>query len=368
MGGLLLPPPLPISGGRLTAIRPTVTANPATMGCRKMDYKIISGDGHIDLRWLPHDAFVSNAPAKWKDKVPQVVETAEGLRWYVEGVDILTRPLGGLGNMANPERGRSQHIDRMYELGFYDGGSHPTDPELRIRDQDIDGVGAEVIYGILAISRSIEDKELLRVTYELNNTWAAEFCKSNPERLIVLACLPNDDPEIAAAELRRCAKLGLRGADWAVSTATKPLWHRDWDPLWAAADECQTPISFHTTGFPVRQVSDDEVPPESVDARRATSLTVFQIAGAEFLAGIIFSGALERYPGMKFVLGECGASWIPYVLGRMDEEYEDQFRHLFPMKPSAYWRRQGYTTFQHETTIADIIHLVGEDNVVWGSD
>src|SRR5712691_3755005 len=48
--------------------------------------------------------------------------------------------------------------------------------------------------------------------------------------------------------------------------------------------------------------------------------------GAEFLASIVFSGALERYPGMKFVLGECGASWIPYVLGRMDEEYEDQFR------------------------------------------
>ena len=333
-----------------------------------MDYKVISGDGHIDLRWLPHDAFVSNAPAKWKDQVPQVVETAEGLKWYVEGVDITTRPFGGLGSMTNPERGRSQHIDRMYELGFYDGGSHPSDPALRIRDQEIDGVQAEVIYGILAISRSIEDKELLRVTYELYNTWAAEFCKAAPDRLVALACIPNDDPEIAAAELRRCAKMGLKGADWAVSTASSPLWHHDWDPLWAAADECDMPISFHTTGFPVRQGTEEQQSGSSADARRGTFLTVFQIAGAEFLASIIFSGALERYPGMKFVLGECGASWIPYVLGRMDDEYEDQFRHLFPRKPSEYWRRQGYTTFQHETTIADVIHLVGEDNVVWGSD
>ena len=38
------------------------------------------------------------------------------------------------------------------------------------------------------------------------------------------------------------------------------------------------------------------------------------------------------------------------------------------MKPSDLWRRQGYTTFQHESTFADVAHLVGEDNVIWGSD
>ena len=40
-----------------------------------MEYKVISGDGHIDLRWLPHDLFVSHAPAQWKDQVPQVRDT-----------------------------------------------------------------------------------------------------------------------------------------------------------------------------------------------------------------------------------------------------------------------------------------------------
>lgn len=31
-------------------------------------------------------------------------------------------------------------------------------------------------------------------------------------------------------------------------------------------------------------------------------------------------------------------------------------------------RRQGFTTSQHETTLADVLHLVGEDNIIWGSD
>lgn len=49
-----------------------------------MKNKIISGDGLIDLKWLPHDLFVSGAPAQWKDRVPQVVETSEGKRWYAK--------------------------------------------------------------------------------------------------------------------------------------------------------------------------------------------------------------------------------------------------------------------------------------------
>ena len=40
----------------------------------------------------------------------------------------------------------------------------------------------------------------------------------------------------------------------------------------------------------------------------------------------------------------------------------------FSLKPSDFWKRQGYTTYQHETIVADVVHLVGEDNILWGSD
>ena len=226
-----------------------------------------------------------------------------------------------------------------------------------------------MIYGILGISRLLENRELRRFVLATYNDWAAAFQQANPQRLVPLACIPNDDPELAAAELRRCARLGLKGADFAVSTAVKPIWHRDWDPLWAAAAECHIPLSFHTVGYPVRLPADEQMARGYDAQRRAISISMFQIAGAEFLASIIFSGALERHPGMQFVLGECGAGWIPYVLERMDEEYDDQFSQLgFALKPSEYWRRQGYTTFQHENILAEVIHLVGEDNVMWGSD
>ncbi len=103
-----------------------------------MEYNIISGDSHIDFWWLPHDLFTSTVSAKWKDKVPQVVETKEGRSWFAEGKDL--GYFYSLARLQPPERGVSKHTDRMFEVGFFNGPSHPTTPELSIKDQEIDGV------------------------------------------------------------------------------------------------------------------------------------------------------------------------------------------------------------------------------------
>ncbi len=318
---------------------------------------------------MPGDAFTARASSQWIDRVPRIVETEHGPRWFADGIDLMTLPHNSQANMVLPKRGVSKHVDRMYEVGFYDGPSHPVTPEVRIKDQEIDGVDSEVIYGIFAMQRLIKDRTLLKVIYQLYNDYVADLVKFNPDRLIGLGCIPNDDPNDAAAEVRRAAALGIKGVDFGVATASKPIWHRDWDPLWEAVQECGIPISFHTSGVPIREPDDDEMAAAYKDQVLATRLTMFQMVGGEFLSGIVFSGALERYPRMTFILGECGVGWLPYVLSRMDEEYEDQFRHLgLSMKPSEYWRRQGYTTFQHEPNVAELIHLVGVDNVMWGSD
>ena len=85
---------------------------------------------------------------------------------------------------------------------------------------------------------------------------------------------------------------------------------------------------------------------------------------------MILSGALERNPGLKVVLGESGIGWIPYFLDRMDYEWEDQFRHNLDltMKPSEYWRRQCKATFQNDEVGVQLLNFLGEDTLMWASD
>jgi len=101
----------------------------------------------------------------------------------------------------------------------------------------------------------------------------------------------------------------------------------------------------------------------------AVHITGFQMHMSGFLMGLIFSGALERHPGLKVVIGEAGIGWIPYVLDHMDLEWEDQFKDLeLKMKPSEYWKRQCYATYQTDPVGVRLIDLLGEDNVMWGND
>jgi predicted TIM-barrel fold metal-dependent hydrolase len=102
---------------------------------------------------------------------------------------------------------------------------------------------------------------------------------------------------------------------------------------------------------------------------RLVRSSLFQLDTMEVLVSVIASGACERYPDFRFVLGESGVTWLPYVFDRMDTEYHDRARALgFTLKPSDYFRRQGYVTYQQDQYLEPIVPLIGEDNIIWGAD
>jgi hypothetical protein len=91
-------------------------------------------------------------------------------------------------------------------------------------------------------------------------------------------------------------------------------------------------------------------------AARAAGITNFQMLMADVLLSMIFCGLLERHPGFKVVIGEAGIGWIPYVLNRMDAEWEDLFKELdLKMPPSEYWRRQCNSTYQTDPVGSDLV-------------
>jgi predicted TIM-barrel fold metal-dependent hydrolase len=98
----------------------------------------------------------------------------------------------------------------------------------------------------------------------------------------------------------------------------------------------------------------------------------------EALAAVIFSGALERYPGLKIVLAETGIGWLPYLLERMDDTYRKfldapEFWRShgglpLTMPPSEYFRRQVWATFQTDRAGLRLLDAIGADRVMWASD
>ena len=122
-----------------------------------MKYNVISADCHIDLIWLPPDLFTGRAATALKDRMPYVTEGEKGPMWVSnQGAQFgLQCGVGSAGREYVP--GVIHRSDRMASTGLYDPEQREirrlTDPDLRLQDQDRDGVQGEVLYGILGASQ-----------------------------------------------------------------------------------------------------------------------------------------------------------------------------------------------------------------------
>ena len=338
-----------------------------------MQYEIISADCHIDLPWLPPDLFTSQAVEKYRDRMPFVEETSNGPQWVSKaGAQFgLQNGMGSAGRRYIP--GQIHRSDRMAAQGLYSDGEKGirrlSDPELRIKDQDLDGVQAEVLYGVLGASMRLNDDEAATELLRIYNEWLADFCAVAPERFAGLASIPSHNVNAAVTEIQSVAHRGvLKGIEVANSHDMAPLFDPSWEPVWEVANEAQLPIHYHTIG-PKNDYNFEGMAPLQRRQAFAVHITSFQLAMSKIIMEIIYGGVLESYPNLKVVIGESGIGWIPYVLDHMDLEWEDQFKDLtLKMKPSDYWKRQCFATYQSDPIGLRLLDILGEDNVMWGSD
>ena len=100
-------------------------------------YNIVSADSHLDLAYLPSDTFTSRVPDAWRDRVPRAIDNENGRAW-VAG-EHGEHKLGRLGGSTC----RNRRNIRMEEVGFRAEDRRPARQDLRIEDQEKDGVDAE---------------------------------------------------------------------------------------------------------------------------------------------------------------------------------------------------------------------------------
>jgi len=311
---------------------------------------LMSADDHLDIHAMPPDVWSSRLPAAWRDRGPRVEETEDGPWWICEGRRI--SPSG------RKEKGY---------LSANDHGFRPGQPATRLEDMDRDGVRAQVVYGPTCTQLRIADAGLYEQVARVYNDWAAEFQREDPDRLILLADLPSHDPEAARRELERAASLGHRGAIVSSTVGRgKPLFDEVWDGFWDTAQEVGIPIHVHLAGG----LHSLEMKLGSWRMPAAVAVVPMQLD--ETLAGLIFSGALEKRPNVRFVMGEAGLGWIPYVLERLDHELDKYGSkitdHKIAMRPSEIFARQVFVTYEDEALGVELIPRIGVDNVMWASD
>lgn len=216
------------------------------------------------------------------------------------------------------------------------------------------------------------DRELARLCVQAYNDWMIEdWCADTDGRLIPLPILPLWDAQECAAEVRRNAARGAHAVCFSEIPPHLglPSVHdpdRSWDPLFAACAETDTVVCMHIG-------SSSRMPATSVDAPAAVqaSLTFNNAMGS--MSDFIFSGVLARFPALRVAYSEGQIGWIPYLLERMDNVWQEHrgwggVADHVPEPPSTYYYRQVYGCFFDDQHGLDSIDKVGVDNVTFEVD
>lgn len=317
------------------------------------------------------DSHFIEPPTLWKEILP--AHLAERMPWmekiaddeeliHVDGKTIRHR-LPKIAVKRDPKTGET-----IGELVMKAPGARNL--QARMQDLDQEGIWAEVVYASLGLYENlIDDRALVRTASRAENEWrVATIQNLAPDRLVPAAAVPLLDIEDAVVELKAAADMGLHLVSLPTGVPQgMPDWHRDeWEPLWAAAEECRMVLGFHIG-------SDSDHSPVVYTGPGGAVLNYVETSfgGQRVAMKLVSSGALDRHPDLKVLISEGGATWVPQLGDRMNEAYRQHHMWVRPTLsrlPKEILYRQVYASFQHDETAPAAVSAMGYQNALWGSD
>jgi predicted TIM-barrel fold metal-dependent hydrolase len=305
---------------------------------------------------------------RFRDRAPHAEKLEGKPGEFLVCEDIAPAPVAGFFSAGVPPKEFPEFMKR----GFDEAPRAVHDPAERLRDQDRDGVDAEVIYTSMGMPLfGLEDAEFRAACFRAFNDWATDYCAYNLKRLIPLGLITLEDIPAAIAELERIKRRGMAGAMiWGEAPPDRPYSHRDYDPFWAAAQELEMPISLHIlTGAKGTSGHASKVLNPNMKGLEFITGVISMIHPIErSLTALIFGGVFERFPRLKIVSAENDVAWIPFFMYRIDKYGARGNNSKLSLKPSEYIKRQVYATFINDPVFMNLLDWYPADNIMWSSD
>ncbi len=185
----------------------------------------------------------------------------------------------------------------------------------------------------------------------------------HPERIRYLASIPWQYPKLALAELERACANGAVGVMVTANIDGASVTDATFAEIWAAIDERSLPVLLHPAS------------PAGVEQMDMSRYHLVWSVGFTFdttlaLSRMIMDGFFDRHPRLKIIGGHAGG-YLPFVISRLDAGYRafESSRARINRLPSSYLKQIYVDSIVYAPeTLAMTIQVMGEDNVLYGSD
>jgi 2,3-dihydroxybenzoate decarboxylase len=244
----------------------------------------------------------------------------------------------------------------------------PDIGEGRIRDMDATGIEMQVL-SLTSPGVQVFDAATANRIASDTNDQVAEAIRKYPTRFAGLAAAAPQDPKAAAKEIERgVSKLGLKGV--IINSHTRGEFLDDpkfWD-IFEAAEALNVPIYLHPQAPPPTMIA------PYVERGLEGAIWGFGAENGLHALAVIRSGAFDRFPKLRMVLGHGGEA-LPFWLSRID--YFSRVRPNNPKgtqlkrTPSEYMKENIYVTtsgMAWSPVITFLQSVLGVERVLYAMD
>jgi predicted TIM-barrel fold metal-dependent hydrolase len=260
------------------------------------------------------------------------------------------------GTLYQHAYGRIPHQQALMEpVSKADGCHHFT--ELARRSMDAMGLDYQIMFPTPMLTLGMHPQDDIEAAVgAAYNRWMVERILPEDDRLKGLIYLPFNTPEACVEQVERYANDDSVIGFTIVSTRNKPVHHNHYMRLYSMIEETGKPLAFHS-GFHWGD-------PSFLQLNRFISMHAISFVHWSLIhmTNWIINGLPERFPKMKLVWVESGLAWIPFLMQRLDHEYQMRSCEAPTLKrlPSEYMSEMFYTSQPLEKTNMKLLEATME--------
>ena len=298
-----------------------------------------------------------------------VLEKEESLEQFYEGLWSDSKRFDGLGIFPSLDG-----WPRTVAVKHGDPGPRYLETSGPIWSTILDEMGLEgsVLYPSSGLGIGlIKNPEFAAATATAYNNWLEAQYINHDERLYGAGLMGLNDVNQAIAELERCSNSRRRFVSMLLPTVTcfgKSYGHQDFWPLYEKAEKLDMVLALH--GAPSEGFGLDHL-----DEFQKVHTLSHPIPIFIHLTDMVFSGVFDAFPKLRFAFLEAGCSWVPFMMDRLDYEFDSVFgakaRNRLKKRPSDIIR--DHESFWVSCEMGEVglkyaLDAMGSDRILYASD